>query len=126
ARTRAAYRRVADARNRQCRPYASDRRVARPLARGRNVAAVDPDAAGPADLNELAAAAGASVRTLQRVFLIETGLGFAQWRQRLRLLQAVTKLSTGASVTQAGNEAGYTSTSAFIAAFRKQLGQTPL
>ena len=84
------------------------------------------DPAEPADLNELAAAAGASVRTLQRVFLVETGLGFAQWRQRLRLLQAVTKLSTGASVTQAGSEAGYTSTSAFIAAFRKQLGQTPL
>ena len=84
------------------------------------------DPAEPTDLDELAAAAGASVRTLQRVFLIETGLGFAQWRQRLRLLQAVTKLSTGASVTQAGSEAGYTSTSAFIAAFRKQLGQTPL
>jgi AraC-like DNA-binding protein len=84
------------------------------------------DPADTADLNELAAAAGASVRTLQRVFLIETGLGFTQWRQRLRLLQAVTQLSTGASVTQAGSEAGYTSTSAFIAAFRKQLGQTPL
>lgn len=84
------------------------------------------DPTDAADLAELAAAAGASVRTLQRVFLIETGLGFAQWRQRLRLLQAVAKLSTGASVTQAGEEAGYTNTSAFIQAFRKQLGQTPL
>jgi AraC-like DNA-binding protein len=84
------------------------------------------DPTDTADLAELAATAGASVRTLQRVFLIETGLGFAQWRQRLRLLHAVSTLSTGASVTQAGGEAGYTSTSAFIAAFRKQLGQTPL
>jgi AraC-like DNA-binding protein len=84
------------------------------------------DPTDTADLAELAAAAGASVRTLQRVFLIETGLGFAQWRQRLRLLHAVAKLSMGATVTEAGQQAGYANTSAFIAAFRKQLGQTPM
>jgi AraC-like DNA-binding protein len=83
----------------------------------------------PADttaLAELAADVGASIRTLQRIFLAETGFGFTQWRQRLRLLQAVATLGTGATVTQAGEQAGYASTSAFIAAFRRQLGQTPL
>jgi AraC-like DNA-binding protein len=83
----------------------------------------------PADRSELAALAngsGASTRTLQRLFHVETGLRFTEWRQRIRLLHAVTVLGTGASVTRAGEEAGYASTSAFIAAFRKHLGQTPL
>jgi AraC-like DNA-binding protein len=73
----------------------------------------------------LARAAGASVRTLQRVFREETGMRFVEWRQRLRLLQAITLLVQGTSVTQAGAAAGYASTSAFIAAFRQQMGDTP-
>jgi AraC-like DNA-binding protein len=79
-----------------------------------------------AELAALASGSGASARTLQRLFQDETGLRFAEWRQRIRLLHAVTVLGTGASVTQAGEEAGYASTSAFIAAFRKHLGQTPM
>ena len=79
----------------------------------------------PLELTEVARRAGASARTLQRLFLEETGLGFAEWRQRLRLLHAATLLSEGLSVTAAGLEAGYASTSAFIAAFKKQLGRTP-
>ena len=78
------------------------------------------------ELPELAKIAGASVRTLQRLYRTETGLRFVEWRQRLRLLHAIALLSTCASVTQAGFEAGYASTSAFIAAFRKQLGETPM
>lgn len=76
-------------------------------------------------IDELARGAGASVRTLQRVFLDETGMRFVEWRQRLRLLQAITLLEQGASVTMAGAQAGYASTSAFIAAFRQQMGETP-
>lgn len=73
----------------------------------------------------LARKAGASVRTLQRVFRDETGMRFVEWRQRLRLLQAIAHLEQGNSVTQAGAAAGYASTSAFIAAFRQQMGETP-
>jgi AraC-like DNA-binding protein len=65
------------------------------------------------------------VRTLQRIFLEEKGLRFVEWRQRLRLIHAVTALNAGASVTEAGAAAGYASTSAFIAAFRAQMGETP-
>jgi AraC-like DNA-binding protein len=83
------------------------------------------DPAATAELSALGRGAGASGRTLQRLFLDETGLGFSEWRQRLRLLHAATLLGAGASVTEAGLEAGYASTSAFIAAFRKQLGRTP-
>jgi AraC-like DNA-binding protein len=81
--------------------------------------------AEPLELAEVAKGAGAGVRTLQRLFLEETGFGFAEWRQRMRLLHAATLLSEGVSVTEAGLEAGYASTSAFIAAFKKQLGRTP-
>jgi AraC-like DNA-binding protein len=78
-----------------------------------------------AGLAELARAAGASPRTIQRLFLAETGLPFGQWRQRLRLLHGATALGAGKSVTGAALEAGYAGTSAFIAAFRKHFGVTP-
>jgi AraC-like DNA-binding protein len=76
-------------------------------------------------IEKLSREAGASVRTLQRVFRDETGMRFVEWRQRLRLLQAISLLEQGTSVTQAGAAAGYASTSAFIAAFRQQMGDTP-
>ena len=94
----------------------------------RAVAAAEQLLAGPSnpvELAVLARASGASARTLQRLFLEETGFGFSDWRQRLRLLHAATLLGDGSSVTEAGLEAGYASTSAFIAAFKKQLGRTP-
>ena len=78
-----------------------------------------------AGVDALAGRAGASARTLQRLFRAETNMRFAEWRQRLRLLQAVSLLGCGASVTEAGTEAGFSSTSAFIAAFRQQMGHTP-
>jgi AraC-like DNA-binding protein len=77
------------------------------------------------ELRVLANETGASSRTLQRLFAAETGLRFTQWRQRLRLLHAITLLGSGSSVTDAGYAAGYSTTSAFIAAFRRQLGTTP-
>lgn len=83
------------------------------------------DPADPAELPELARFAGASARTLQRIFRAETGLRFAEWRRRLRLLHAAALVSAGASVTSAGLDAGYRSTSAFVAAFRMELGVTP-
>jgi len=83
------------------------------------------DPAAPADLAGLARAAGASPRTLQRLFMAETGLSFSTWRQRLRLLHGATLLGGGMSVTNAAFEAGYSGTSAFVAAFRRTFGFTP-
>ena len=76
-------------------------------------------------LTEIAAGSGASPRTIQRLFRDETGLRFAEWRRRLCLLHAMELLSEGTSVTIAGIEAGYASTSAFVAAFRREMGFTP-
>ena len=50
---------------------------------------------------------------------------FAKWRQQLRLLHGMQQLAGGEKVTAAALEAGYNSTSAFIAMFRKQMGTTP-
>jgi AraC-like DNA-binding protein len=77
------------------------------------------------ELAQIAEGCGASTRTLQRLFRDETGLRFTEWRRRLRLLHAMELLSDGASVTVAGVEAGYESTSAFVAAFRREMGFTP-
>ena len=83
------------------------------------------DPADTTPLAELARGSGASFRTLQRLFLAETGLSLDAWRGRVRMQQAVVSLSAGASVTQAALDAGYSSASAFIAAFKRTFGTTP-
>jgi AraC-like DNA-binding protein len=100
-------------------PLPSDPRARRLAER------LQAEPASSAELAELARAAGASARTIQRLFIAETGLPFSQWRQRLRLLHGATLLGGGMSVTNAALEAGYAGTSAFIAAFRKHFGFTP-
>ena len=83
----------------------------------------EPDATTP--LAVLARGSGASVRTLQRLFLKETGLSPEAWRGRVRMQQAVVSLSAGVPVTQAALDCGYDSVSAFIAAFKRAFGTTP-
>jgi AraC-like DNA-binding protein/quercetin dioxygenase-like cupin family protein len=68
---------------------------------------------------------GASLRTLERLFMIETGMALGAWRRRMRILHSLRALTAGESVTQAALQAGYASTSAFIAVFRRELGTTP-
>lgn len=76
-------------------------------------------------LSELASGCGASVRTIERLFVAETGMTFGRWLQRLRALHALERLAAGDSVTVAGLAVGYDSTSAFIAMFRRVIGKTP-
>ena len=76
-------------------------------------------------LADMARGSGASLRTLQRLFLAQTGLSLEAWRGRARMQQAVVSLSNGAPVTEAALDAGYQSPSAFIAAFKRAFGVTP-
>ena len=76
-------------------------------------------------LETLARQSGASVRTIERRFVDETGMTFRRWLQRARALRALERLAAGDSVTEAGLAVGYDSTSAFIAMFRRVLGTTP-
>ena len=77
------------------------------------------------DLGDWGRQAGASGRTLARLFRRETGMTFAGWRRRLRLLAAVSRLGAGESVTAVAYDLGYHSPSAFVAMFRRSLGTSP-
>jgi AraC-like DNA-binding protein len=79
----------------------------------------------PGSLAEIARQVGASKRTIERLFRLETGMPFSQWRKRLRLIHALKLLAEGQPVTSVALEAGYGSTSAFIAMFKKTIGTTP-
>lgn len=76
-------------------------------------------------LPELGHLAGASARTLERLFAEETGMRFAAWRQRLRVLNGLDRMLRGSTVAEAAFATGYENTSAFIAVFRATLGETP-
>ena len=65
------------------------------------------------------------MRTLERRFVVETGSSLGRWRLRLRLTRALELLAAGMSVSDAGLAVGYASTSAFVAAFKRELGSTP-
>jgi AraC-like DNA-binding protein len=66
-----------------------------------------------------------SLRTFSRFFQQQTGMAFGAWRQQACLLAAVSRLSSGASVTEVAMELGYDSPSAFSTMFRKALGRVP-
>lgn len=83
------------------------------------------DPSDQSDLDRIAADAGASLRTLQRCFSDETGFTIDAWRQKARLVHAAALLAGGSAVTHAALASGYDSTSAFIAAFKRQFGVTP-
>jgi len=78
-----------------------------------------------APIQRLARGAGASRRTLERLFRRETGMPLGRWRQQARLLHAMRLLASGESVTSIALEVGYQSPSAFIEAFSSALGTTP-
>jgi AraC-like DNA-binding protein len=76
-------------------------------------------------LDRWAEQAGASWRTLARIFRNETGLGFAEWRARLRAIDGLARLSDGASVAETAASVGYASPSAFSAMIHRTLGNSP-
>ena len=73
----------------------------------------------------LAHAAGASERTLTRLFRREFGMTYPQWRTNVRVFQAMIQLSQGATVTATAHACGWATTSAFVDTFTRTMGQTP-
>lgn len=100
-------------------PLPGDSRV-RPI-----VDALQRDPGDNRSLEQWAGTAGASARTLARAFVADTGLSFAAWRQQLRLHEALTRLGDGQSITAVALDLGYQSPSAFIAMFKRALGEPP-
>jgi AraC-like DNA-binding protein/quercetin dioxygenase-like cupin family protein len=76
-------------------------------------------------LEAWSAQAGASSRTLARLFERETGMRFVAWRHQVRLAEALVRLAQGRDIAAAARAAGYDSTSAFSAMFRQALGKPP-
>lgn len=100
-------------------PLPADRRL-------RKVA--DAWAANPADratVGNWAARVGMSERSLSRLVLHETGMPFGRWRQQFQIMLALERLTRGVPVQLVASDLGYESPSAFIAMFRKALGESP-
>ena len=79
----------------------------------------------PRSAAQWARIAGVSAKTMERLFLSETGLTFSEWRRNLRLITAVELLEKGDDVTNVALSVGYNSLSAFIEMFKKALGVSP-
>jgi AraC-like DNA-binding protein len=76
-------------------------------------------------LAELGRAAGASARTLSRLFHDELGLTFYQWRTQLRVYHALVLLADGHDATRVAYACGWANPSSFTAAFAAVIGTTP-
>ncbi len=84
------------------------------------------DPGGVRELEDLARAAGASARTITRLFPAETELTFKAWRQRARILASVEMLDSGrVPVAAVAVRLGFSGVAAFGAAFRQVLGVAP-
>ncbi|WP_218025280.1 AraC family transcriptional regulator [Nocardia jejuensis] len=84
--------------------------------------------ANPADtrtLAELATTVAVSPRTLARAFQAETGITFGQWRTQVRLAASLPLLATGLPLAGIATRIGYTTPSAYVAAFRREVGVSP-
>ena len=78
-----------------------------------------------ATLEGWASDAGASARTLARLFRQELGTTFGEWRQQARLAQALALAADKKPMSLIAAELGYASASAFSAMVRRTLGTTP-
>lgn len=77
------------------------------------------------ELGELARQVGATERTLQRLISSELAVTFTQWRTLIRVMVSLGFLTEGKSVTATAHRCGFTSTSAYIGAFRRIMHETP-
>lgn len=77
------------------------------------------------DLEVWARRAGASSRTLHRLFRTETGTSFVRWREHVRVRSAIELLDAGVPLEKVAHQVGYNSASAFTAMFRRICGHPP-
>jgi AraC-like DNA-binding protein len=81
--------------------------------------------ADPRSLEEWGRHVCVSARTLARAFRSQTGLGFDRWRTLARIQAALPELAAGEPVSHVARHVGYQTTSAFVAAFRRETDTTP-
>ncbi|GAA1565516.1 helix-turn-helix transcriptional regulator [Leucobacter aridicollis] len=83
------------------------------------------DPADDRSLEQWASMLNMTSRTLTRTFSAEVAMSFAQWRRLVRMRAALGQLSDGRTVKSVARRVGYSTTSAFVTAFRKTVGCTP-
>jgi AraC-like DNA-binding protein len=87
--------------------------------------AVIADPARHEHLAAWAAEAGASARTVARLFRAELATSFGPWRQQVLLGRALTLAAQGRPMGVIASELGYASASAFTAMVRRSVGLPP-
>ncbi|ALM53674.1 AraC family transcriptional regulator [Halomonas huangheensis] len=100
-------------------PWPDDKRIAHVCRTLSDQPAVNLSA------NEWARQLAMSPKTFHRRFLLSTGVTFGRWRQQARLLYSLECLAQGESVLGVALQHGYSSQSAFAAAFKRQFGVPP-
>ncbi len=71
------------------------------------------------------AEAPASRKTIERLFVTETGMPPSRWLRHARILHAICRLAAGEKVSSVAFDMGYASSSAFSYMFRRDLGLSP-
>ncbi|TSK09120.1 MAG: AraC family transcriptional regulator [Geobacter sp.] len=74
---------------------------------------------------ELARQAGITERTLARKCRQELGMPLTEWRNRMRVVNAISMIEDGKSVESIASQFGYSTASAFIVMFKNLTGTTP-
>lgn len=87
--------------------------------------AVLDDPARHATLDGWAREAGASVRTVARLFRRELDTTFAEWRQQVLLAKALSMAARKRPMSHIAADLGYASPSAFTAMVRRSVGMPP-
>ncbi|MGI3453848.1 helix-turn-helix domain-containing protein, partial [Citrobacter arsenatis] len=82
------------------------------------------DSANRLSQAELAKLAWLSVRTLNRLFIQQTGLTFGQLKQKAKVILLLEYLLRGEPVSLVAQLAGYESVNAFVAVFWRFMGMT--
>lgn len=89
-------------------------------------AALRADPADSRPVEELAASVHASVRTIERAFLSQTGLTLQEWRRCNRMEAAADLLRGHIDADAVARRVGYLSVSAFRRVFKSHHGMTPV
>jgi len=109
----------------QARPVALGIRLPRDKRLRALCEAVLDDPARHATLAGWAGDAGASTRTVARLFREQLDTSFAQWRQQVLLAKAVSMSASKRPMNHIAAELGYASASAFSAMVRRSVGMSP-
>ncbi|KVW85961.1 AraC family transcriptional regulator [Burkholderia cepacia] len=83
------------------------------------------DAGSQESIEHWASLASMSVRTFARRIKAETGLSFTEWRQQIRLTEAVVRLVRGEPVTTVALSLGYENAGSFSRMFKRVMGNIP-